>query len=790
MVIFKYKILLLLIALTVIFFHRSVFNFDQIIYPAPDIFYSSYIEKTLISHSIVNYKLLPFWNPYIFGGSPFLGNPTSTMFYPLNLLFVLLPANSVFGYMFAINSLLIGVFTYLYARIIKIGEFGSSISAISVMFSGPMVTSVYAGHPILSDTFIWFPLAILFFELMITKKKLIFAIIAGLTITLMFFSGAPQIAVYEILSLLLYFSLRSISGARNVCDFFKLSTLPIVAIAIGVLSASVQLLPSFEFSRFTQRASNGISYAFASDFSLHPFQILSFVFPFFFGSPINGTFWGKGNFWELNGYIGILPLIFAIIATIFKKNRYVLIFFILGVFAILHAIGKYGFVFPFFYYHIPGFDNFRVPARFLFIYAFSFSILAGIGASFLVNNFLNKIKYIVFKFSILISAIFFFLIGTLLLLEPNNATVSIYEKYVLRNSFAVGINHSVLYSQTRDDILILLTLFLSLFIAIIIVKKNKIRMHQLKIFIILLTFLNLWWFGSRFIDTINIKEIFNSTSIINTILKDKDTYRVFDMKGEFTPHLAKNSLESITGVNPLYLKDTRDFLWSVGKHVNLPFDSFIGIDEISNPVFINLLNVKYIISNSKIKVNELSEIMESKSDQNHFSSPNQTHYLYKNTSMLPRAYIVPNALVINDRQKTLNFIANKSFDPNKYVILENSAKNIALKNSSSFKEIRITKNNFNKMSLNFSLANSGFLVLSEIYYPGWKAYDNNKETEIFKANYIFRSIYLNPGEHKIIFIYNPISYNAGFIVSSATILICLTYILKKRKHLKIKVVHF
>lgn len=782
----KHKVLFLLLVLTLLFFHKFVFSLDQIVYPAPDIFFATYAEKALFSHSITSYNSIPLWNPYVFGGSPFLGNPTSTLFNPFNLLFSLLPVGSVFGYLFAIDSFLIGLFTYLYARIIKLDKFGALVCAISVMFSGPLITSVFAGHPILSDTFTFFPLALIFFELMIVKRKLIFAILAGFTITLMFFSGAPQIAIYEILSLLMYFFLRLAFETKNIRDFLKLSILPIIAISIGILIASVQLLPSMEFSRLSQRGESGISYDFASDFSLHPYQTLSFILPYFFGSPLNGTYWTKGNFWELNGYIGVLPLIFALLTLFIKKNKYVFVFLIIGLFAVFYAFGKYSYVFPYFFNYVPGFNNFRVPGRFLFIYVFSFSILSGIGASFLISNLINKIKSINRKILIVIPMTILSLVFFLLFIGTDKPIISIYEKYILRNSFAVGINHTLLYIQMRNDIIFFLTSLLLLYIVIVLKKKNILKISRLKVLIVFFIILDLWLFGSRFIDTKNIKNAFKPTSIINKILKDKSVYRVFDMKGEYTPLIAKNNLESVTGASPLYLKDTRDFLWSIGKHVDMPYDSFIEINEISNPIFLSLLNVKYIITNNKIKVDGLSEIGKSNSRPSYFSAQNQMYFLYKNTATLPRAYIVPNALILKDKDKTLNLIASNNFDPREYVILKELPKNARLNNSSDFKEISIRRDNFNKISLNFNLNNSGFLVLSEINYPGWTAYDNGKKTEIFNANYIFRSIYVQNGKHEITFLYRPFSFIIGGIISLVALLSCSILLYVKRFEIQVR----
>lgn len=777
MKIVKYKILLLLLVLTLIFFHKLIFNFGQIIYPAPDIFYVTYIEKVLFLHSIVNYNSLPFWNPYIFGGSPFLGNPTSTMFYPLNLLFLLLPIGSVFGYIFTIDSFLLGAFTYFYARTIKIDEFGSLISAVTIMFSGPMITSVFAGHPILSDTFIWFPLALLFFELMLLKRKLIFVVLSGLTIALMFFAGAPQTTIYQILSLFMYFLLRSVFEAKTIREFLKLSILPIIAISIAILTAAVQLFPSFEFSKLSQRGYNGISYVFASDFSLHPYQILSFIFPHFFGSPVNQTYWGKGNFWELNGYIGVLPLIFAALALFAKKNKYTFIFLIIGLFAVLHALGKYSYIFPFFFYHVPGFNNFRVPSRSLFIYVFSFSMLSGIGASYLINSLINKIRLINRKTFTLIPAIIFLLISSLLIIGTNKTILSAYEKYVLRNSFAVGINHSLLYSQTRSDIIFFLVSLLFLYITIALKKKNIIKTYQLKGLVVFFVFLDLWLFGSRFIDTRSLREILKPTAIIDRILEDKSTYRVFDMTNDYIPLLSKNRIESITGSHSLYLKTYRDFLWSVGKHANTPYESSFQIYSVNNPILLSLLNTKYLISDKELHVQGFSEILRSNAPIEYFPRFNPSYYLYKNTELLPRAYLVPNAILTTDRQQVLNLLTDKNFNPKKYVVLENQSNNIKIHNTSEFKEVNLSRENYNKFSLNTTLKDSGFLALSEINYPGWVAYDNGKKIEILKANYILRAMFLQKGQHSIILAYTPNFYQIGLAISLLTLSFSFLYII-------------
>jgi len=743
----SHKYPLLLILLPLIFFSKALLYQNSMFFPSQDVISIFSQEKMLFQDSIKNFGILPLWNPYIFSGSPFLGNPTSAMFYPINLLFLLFPIDRVFGYIFAIDSFLIGIFTYLFAKSIKLDKFSSFISAVTMTFSGPMLTLIFPGHLINFDTFIWFPLILLIYEKAIKKQKLIYAILAAFPITLTLLAGASQIAAFSLLSAFIYFTLRAITNLPRINKFLYLRKTFIIfflSIIIGFLLSAVQLLPTSEFSRLSARSS-GLSYEFASDFSLHPKQIISFVLPYFFGNPANGTYWGKGNFWGLNGYMGILPVVLSLIALFIKPRRLAATFFILGLFALLFSFGKYSLVFPFFYKYVPQFDSFRAPARFLYIYAFSLAILAGVGANILVQKaflwkkYLSKISVLIFLTSIL-----GLIISTFLLLNKN---ISFYEKYILNNSYAVGINHLNLYSQFINDIVIFSVVLFTFSAALFLRVKNKLSLNTFKVLLIVMTLFDLWLFSSKFISVKKIDEVYTTPDLIKVIKNDSESFRIFDKEGLYLPITERNKIENITGIHSLYLRDYRDFVWSIGSHENKPYESFFQITKIEYPIFIDLLNIKYIIENDK---------------------------LIKNSNFLPKAYIVPNAIVV-PKNEILSKLKDKDFNPREQIILQKNPC-VNLTNSSSFKEVKISHKEPNKIKLQTNLDSPGFLVLSEIDYPGWKAYDNKKELEIYNTDYILRSIYLKSGNHDISFIYEPDSYKIGKIISLLTLFSVLFYL--------------
>jgi uncharacterized membrane protein YfhO len=102
-----------------------------------------------------------------------------------------------------------------------------------------------------------------------------------------------------------------------------------------------------------------------------------------------------------------------------------------------------------------------------------------------------------------------------------------------------------------------------------------------------------------------------------------------------------------------------------------------------------------------------------------------------------------------------------------------------IRNPNSFRRIPdqvdfVSEKN-NEVDLRVKTAENSFLVLSDTYYPGWKAYVDGKETKIYRADYNFRAIPLKPGEYRVKFIYDPISFKIGMVVSLLTLVGMVVY---------------
>ena len=79
----------------------------------------------------------------------------------------------------------------------------------------------------------------------------------------------------------------------------------------------------------------------------------------------------------------------------------------------------------------------------------------------------------------------------------------------------------------------------------------------------------------------------------------------------------------------------------------------------------------------------------------------------------------------------------------------------------------------NRVSFNVTTESAGYFLLTDMYYPAWEATVNGVSAEILRANYAFRAILLEPGQHQIEMTFNPPSWQIGWKISLATVVMVL-----------------
>jgi hypothetical protein len=165
--------------------------------------------------------------------------------------------------------------------------------------------------------------------------------------------------------------------------------------------------------------------------------------------------------------------------------------------------------------------------------------------------------------------------------------------------------------------------------------------------------------------------------------------------------------------------------------------------------------------------------------------------LYKNCNVLPRAWLVKDFKVL-DQKKMISTITSKEFNPRKEVLLEekskfNSTSDISAspltkggikggfsEPSQDFQnEVEFTSESNNRLSLLVKAKGDAFLVLSDTYFPGWRVFIDGKREKIYQADYNFRAVPLGAGTHHVEFVYDPLSFKLGTIITFLGIMGCL-----------------
>ncbi|QPC83606.1 YfhO family protein [Phototrophicus methaneseepsis] len=318
---------------------------------------------------------LPLWTADIFMGAPLLANPQIGIFYPLNWLVTPFPAPDAVRYSVLMHIILAGIGTYILARRLAGERLPALVAALIFMLGGMLGGHLEQVNQL--QGLAWLPWLILVYQEAMTQPRwgrwlLLFGIIWAIQI----FTGHTQTTFMAGIAMALYglvFSLQSKPRLRHLL------------IAIGVLVGGTilaallalpQLLPTLELSGMSNRSSFDVYAVTAFSLPLH--YLPRALLPSYDGQ----------LFTEYLGYIGIIGMGLAIIGAIMPRSGHSMPrwpWLVLTILGLLLALGRYA---PLYWTigELPGFNLFRVPARWLALYTLGTAMLAAAGLQAMLHG--------------------------------------------------------------------------------------------------------------------------------------------------------------------------------------------------------------------------------------------------------------------------------------------------------------------------------------------------------------------------------------------------------------------
>ncbi len=225
-------------------------------------------------------------------------------------------------------------------------------------------------------------------------------------------------------------------------------------------------------------------------------------------------------------------------------------------------------------------------------------------------------------------------------------------------------------------------------------------------------------------------------------------------------------LHSVDGVDPLQLAETVAFVRQAAGLESQPprysevlppappsGDVILGHRDARPDLnLLGLLNVRYVAAEFPLDVEGLVE-------RGRFG----TTYLYENTRVLPRAFVLYRAEPVSGPEEALARL--KEADPHQVAFVEGGAA-LPGQGTATLSEALVTLYTPDSIAVRATLERPGVLILSEVWYPGWEARADGQPVSIYRADGLLRAVYLQPGTHTIVFNYAPGTVKAGLALSA------------------------
>jgi hypothetical protein len=740
-----------------------------------------------------------FWIPQIFTGMPIFG----TLLLPKDVNYIekfllRLPIEFLFSNNGEVRDIihifLAGLFMFLLCRSLQCSHLVSLLAALVLMLNPYAIGALEAHQGSKLHALSVIPVLFLLTNKIYAglnenrifhwKNLIMFGLIAAVTGWMML-SLHIQIIFYGLFllgSFLLYQFITSIR--KEPLKSLKIIIVIGCAIFIGLVISAYVNLPTLEYSHYSIRGStggeqSGLNYDYATSWSFHPFELMNYIIPSFFGfaSPF---YWGWMPFTESTLYIGVVPIILSIIALIYKRNRLTWFLLIFSVIMFLISFGRhFGILYNLMFDYFPYFNKFRVPVLILHLIPITVGVLAAVGLTALREVVNDTKKFHVNKLTkglvialIIIGSIFviglvaqdtlYSSLSGIMFQRGDDVTQFRLERYGAQASRALDQVKRMRFDLLWNDY-IKFSIISALSIALIIgYLKRKYSFTLLSAGLIVILMVDLIIIDSKFINpkpNTTMIEQFQPDATKSYLMSDKSTYRIYPLGRDFQDNIwMYHNIESVGGYSPAKLRIYQEMLDSLGLYPpRLPL----------NMNLLSLLNVKYIISPGQIP--DVSMSIVNADQQNQIVT-------YLNPNALPRAFFVDTVQIEKSKSAIFNVLRSQDWNPAKTAVLGELPAQLVMKSDST--SVQIVKNWSQEIIIKTFCTKQSLLVLSDAYYPaGWKAYIDEMETEIYQTNYVVRSVVVPPGNHTVKYSFSPTStYAMGYMVSQFGYLVAVFFI--------------
>ena len=326
---------------------------------------SEFVSARAYLADSLRHGYLPLWNPFTYGGQPFLAGFESAVLYPPNLLFLCMPLARAINFSILLHLVILGWGVERWAACRGLNPWAAGLVGFFVTpFTGAVFPQIYAGHLSNLCTMAWAPWIFLGLETWIWQGNRRGLFLASAAICLQILAGHVQHFFY--VGIAAGIQALILSAAEPAA---RRRAIPGVALCYltGIAMGAAQLLPGLAASGEGIRQQK-LDHDVAAMFGFPPENFLTMIAPGFFGNLGTPVYWGRCYPWEMSLFIGAVGPLMIVIALcdIGRKRRVVILDLVIAGLLLVLALGVHTPVFDFLYRFAPGFGRFRGWSKFIF----------------------------------------------------------------------------------------------------------------------------------------------------------------------------------------------------------------------------------------------------------------------------------------------------------------------------------------------------------------------------------------------------------------------------------------
>ncbi len=724
---------------------------------------------------------LPLWNPTLYGGAPFIGDIQAGFLYIPNLiLFWLWPT---FDYRLlqwlAIGHLYwaaLGMYVLLRAwrgapTEPPLSRAAALFGAVAFALSDPLL--LHLGNLNLIAVLSWLPWVLAAYHQALYRHSLRWAAGAGFLFAFANFAGHAQSTFYLGLALALYtlgywivkageWRATRTSYSITLPRIIAVLQYPLITAALTILLTAPILLPAWELARLTERES--FTYQDTVAFSLAPTQAIGLLTPSFFGRgpALHWSLWSRVE----TPYAGVATLILALAALLLAtpaNRRRLWIWVAIALVGFTTALGIYAIVHGWLTYLVPAFAQFRAPARTLVLWTFALSVLAAFGVD---------------------------------AVRRQRSTFSSHD--LLGDTQAIA--GKTLFTQIlRWGSVGLMGIALPLsYFALLLTQENETVFLRVSVAAIALTLAAFFWISTWALIAMRqagwLSSLVVGTLLIGLLFFDLSATGAYTDISPTAPtggyeHAALvDFLRTVPGLGRIDTLTDIQELWQPDSAALYGFEDVGGI---ANPLMLadwhqlwealggrqsrlyDMLNVTHLIVRDGTPLPEGKFALV-------FDAPGELA-VYRNAEALPRAWVVHEVVSVDSNAAALAALQAPDFDPQSRAIVQGMEELSDLNAPATGAEIvEVVEHGTNSLTIAVEATSPGLLVLSELWYPGWRATRNGEAVPLLRTNSALRGVSVPTGKSSVQLKFSPDSWRIGLLAALAGwILLIIIFIFEK-----------